>query len=115
MTYTKEQATEGISKLITYYEELKKRKTARKGRLEDIGEANVRADFIDPLFEILGWNVRNPDEYDRGWDAAEEEFSIWYYCNVCGERMTMFPNDNDHKALIEYMREHGWGHKKCHD
>ena len=65
MTYTKEQATEGISKLITDYEQLKKRKTARKERLEDIGEANVRADFIDPLFEILGWNVRNPDEYDR--------------------------------------------------
>lgn len=65
MTYTKEEATEGISKLITDYEQLKKRKTARKERLEDIGEANVRADFIDPLFEILGWNVRNPDEYDR--------------------------------------------------
>ncbi|MDP2844990.1 MAG: hypothetical protein Q8N79_02805, partial [Candidatus Methanoperedens sp.] len=29
-----------------------------------ISEANVRADFIDRLFEILGWDIRNPDEYD---------------------------------------------------
>ncbi len=29
-----------------------------------LNEANVRKDFIDPLFEILGWDIRNSREYD---------------------------------------------------
>jgi type I restriction-modification system DNA methylase subunit len=28
-------------------------------------ESNVRANFIDPLFELLGWPVRNPVHYNR--------------------------------------------------
>lgn len=52
-----------IEKLISSYKALRDSKT-EKG-MKDISEANVRADFIDRLFDILGWAVNNPDEYDR--------------------------------------------------
>jgi adenine-specific DNA-methyltransferase len=32
--------------------------------LAKINEANVRNDFVDPLFEALGWRVRDSNEYD---------------------------------------------------
>ncbi len=52
-----------IEKLINSYIALKKSKTDRE--MKEISEANVRADYIDRLFEILGWAVNNPDEYNR--------------------------------------------------
>ncbi len=52
-----------IEKLIKSYNDIKKSKNEKE--IEAISEANVRADFIDSLFEILGWDIRNPDEYDR--------------------------------------------------
>lgn len=54
----KETLIEEIKKLITKY------KVKDKKTLKDLSEANVRKDFIDPLFEVLGWDVRNADEYD---------------------------------------------------
>ena len=44
---------------------------------------------------------------------AEGDWSIWGYCTICGEALYILPNDNAHNALIDYMKEHGWGHKKC--
>ena len=55
------------------------------------------------------------DAWAKGYDEGEKENQIWYYCNVCNERIYITPNDNGHKAIIEYMREHGWGHSTCHD
>ncbi len=52
-----------IEKLINSYKALWDSKT-EKG-MKEISEANVRADYIDRLFGILGWAVNNPDEYDR--------------------------------------------------
>jgi Type I restriction-modification system methyltransferase subunit len=58
-----------IEKLVDRYKELLR----SKGRswIEDLSEANVRADFIDPLFEILGWNISNPEEYDREYSIKD--------------------------------------------
>jgi hypothetical protein len=28
---------------------------------------------------------------------------------VCGKRIDMSPNGDDHKAMVSYMKEHGWG------
>ncbi|MFQ6072162.1 MAG: hypothetical protein ACE5KT_05600 [Methanosarcinales archaeon] len=53
-----ESKKQQIQNLIAKYKSLKK---------EDIkaySEVNVRKDFIDPLFEILEWNVRDSREYD---------------------------------------------------
>ena len=51
---------------------------------------------------------------DKGYNQAVEDWQIWYYCAACGERIDMDPNDDDHKAMIGYMKEHGWGHPSCH-
>ena len=53
--------------------------------------------------------------YDEGYNQAEKDWQIWYYCAACGERIDMDPNDDDHKAMIGYMKEHGWGHASCVD
>lgn len=52
-----------IEELVGRYNSLKRSKSLNE--LESLSEANVRADFVDPLFEILGWNIKDPDEYDR--------------------------------------------------
>lgn len=54
----KEKIVEDIENLIVKYKS-KDEKTRK-----DLSEANVRKDFIDPLFEVLNWDVRNSDEYD---------------------------------------------------
>ncbi|VVB91363.1 Uncharacterised protein [uncultured archaeon] len=54
-----------IEKLVKRYRDLKKSRNDDIKEMAGISEANVRADFIDRLFEILGWDIRNPDEYDR--------------------------------------------------
>ena len=51
--------------------------------------------------------------YKLGYNKAMKDYQIWYHCSVCGERMNMKPNDEDHKEMIHYMREHGWRHAKC--
>ena len=56
------QAKEKISVLIDKYEKLKK-----AGKLQEYNEANTRKDFIMPLFEALGWDVRSATE------VSEEE------------------------------------------
>ncbi len=60
---SEDEVRAGVNELVQRYRELKAKKK-EKG-LKDISEADVRADFIDPLFEILGWNVKDPDEYNR--------------------------------------------------
>lgn len=54
----KEKIIEQIEALIVKY------KAKDERILKDMSEANVRKDFIDPFFEVLGWDVRNADEYD---------------------------------------------------
>jgi len=52
--------------------------------------------------------------YDEGYDEGTKEHQIWYYCAVCGKRINVAPSSDDHRALIRYMKEHGWGHSACH-
>ncbi len=57
--------SQDVEKLVASYKALKKSKNDEPKEMAAVSEANVRADFIDRLFEILGWDIRNPDEYDR--------------------------------------------------
>ena len=52
--------------------------------------------------------------YERGYTEGAEDAQIWYYCKICGEEIYIEPNSESHKALIEYLEEHGWGHASCH-
>ena len=67
--------------------------------------------------EILGV----PDDHnviaateDRTYQKAMQDWALWNYCAVRGEAMYISPNSDAHKAIIEYMKQHGWGHPQCH-
>ncbi|MEE9151725.1 MAG: hypothetical protein V3U20_07845, partial [Thermoplasmata archaeon] len=59
----KEKVRIKIKELVERYKNLENTKSEKQ--MSEISEANVRADFIDPLFEALGWKIKDPDEYDR--------------------------------------------------
>ena len=87
-------------------------------RLEDLGGVSF-ADFVKDSLGLLQLKMPDVEEiketaWSEGYDEAEKEYQIWYYCAVCGKRIDIAPNGNDHKAMIGYMKEHGWGHPSCH-
>jgi len=89
-----------------------------KQRLEDLGGVSF-ADFVKDSLGLLQLKIPDIEEIkekasDEGYDQAVEAWQIWYYCAACGERIDMDLNDDDHKAMIDYMKEHGWGHPSCH-
>jgi hypothetical protein len=51
--------------------------------------------------------------YDEGYSKAKDEFEIGYRCSVCSQAITILPWSDEHKALINYMIEHGWHHTTC--
>ena len=93
-----------------------------KQRLEELGGVSV-ADFVKDALGHL--QLKMPDlediedmkeeERDSGYAEARELFQIWCYCSVCGKKIDVEPNSNAHKAMIGYMKEHGWAHASCLD
>lgn len=53
--------------------------------------------------------------YELGYYNGTEDSEIWFCCNICGEKIPIIPNSESHKALMQYMDEHGWGHISCHE
>ena len=92
--------------------------TLLKQRLEDLGGVSF-ADFVKDALGLLELKMRNIEEikeraWDEGYNQGADECEIWYYCAVCRKRIDMKPNSDSHKAMIGYMKEHGWGHASCH-
>ena len=85
-----------------------------KQRLEDLGVS--AADFIKESLGLLHTDIGEVKQaaWDEGYSKAAEDYEIWYVCNICGERVSMSPNSESHKAMIGYMKDHGWGHEGCH-
>jgi hypothetical protein len=91
--------------------------TLLKQRLEDLGGVSF-ADFVKDSLGLLQLKVPDIEKvketaWSEGYDQAEKDNQIWYYCAVCRERIDMEPNSDSHKAMIGYMRERGWGHASC--
>ena len=89
-----------------------------KQRLEDLGGVSF-ADFVKDSLGLLQLKIPDTEEIkerarDEGYAQALEDYQIWYYCAVCRERIDMEPNSDSHKAMIGFMKEHGWGHASCH-
>lgn len=89
-----------------------------KQRLEDLGGISF-ADFVKDSLGVLQLKLPDVEEIkDRAWyegyHQAEKNYQIWYYCSVCRERINIEPNSDSYKAMIGYMKEHGWGHASCH-
>lgn len=51
---TKEEAKQQIQKLVEKYQ-----RVAETGKIKFYNEAQTRNEFIEPLFEFLGWDMRN--------------------------------------------------------
>ena len=89
-----------------------------KQRLEDLGGISF-ADFVKDSLGLLQLKIPDVEEikdraYDEGYHRAEKDYQIWYFCAECGELIDMRPNSDSHKAMIGYMKAHGWGHVSCH-
>jgi hypothetical protein len=89
-----------------------------KQRLEDLGGVSF-ANFVKDALGIQQAKMPDIEEIKEqagheGYEQATEKCQIWYYCAVCRKRIDMSPNGNDHKAMIGYMKEHGWRHGNCH-
>ena len=89
-----------------------------KQRLEDLGGVSF-ADFVKDSLGLLQLKMPDIEEikegvWNRGYNQAEKDCQIWYYCAVCGKRIDVGPDSDSHKAMRGYMKEHGWGHKSCH-
>ena len=90
-----------------------------KQRLEDLGGISF-AGFVKDSLGLLQLKMPATEEIRKrargeGYNQAKEEYQIWYYCAVCGKRIDMEPNTESHKAMIRFMKKHGWGHKSCHE
>ncbi|MBA7705945.1 hypothetical protein ES703_114787 [subsurface metagenome] len=89
-----------------------------KQRLKGLGGISF-ADFVKDSLGILQLKMPDTEEmketaWGSGYDQAEKDYQIWYYCSVCQKRIDISPNSDSHKAVIGYMKENGWGHKSCH-
>lgn len=60
MQISKEEAIAEIQRLIDKYTRI-----STKGELKKYNEAMTKNDFIEPLFEALGWDVRNTETDDE--------------------------------------------------
>ena len=50
----KQEAKQQIQKLVEKYERVRE-----AGKVKSYNEAQTRNEFIEPLFEFLGWDMRN--------------------------------------------------------
>jgi len=50
----KQKAKQQIQKLVEKYQ-----RVAEAGKIKSYNEAQTRNEFIEPLFEFLGWDMRN--------------------------------------------------------
>jgi len=87
-------------------------------RLEDLGGVSF-AEFVKDSLGLLELKIADTEEikeraWGEGYEQAEKDCQIWHYCAVCGKRIDISPNSESHKAMIGYMREHGWAHASCH-
>ena len=48
-----------------------------------------------------------------GWSEAHGNYAISYACSVCGGLIYVRPNQEEHRALIGFLREKGWSHGAC--
>jgi len=77
----------------------------------------VQKEFTEALCEM--WDKGEDDGLDKGnkqrYQKAKQEYEITYPCCICGELLYIHPNSDSHKAVMQFLKEKGWGHAKCVD
>jgi len=82
-------------------------------------EAMSFADILKTGLGILQSKAKKDEKayykgYNAGYRRAELEFKVTYACNVCGKPIVVNTRD-EKEAIKEYMEEHRWGHRECHE
>ncbi len=52
--------------------------------------------------------------YKKGYADAALRYKVIFPCNICGQIIEV-TNTQAKQDIKEYMRQQGWGHKKCHE
>ena len=50
----------------------------------------------------------------RGYQKGKQDYGIVFSCKVCSKWEYIPPNSNCHEAVVEFLKEKGWGHEECH-
>ncbi len=110
---TKEQAKEEIKLLVEKYKRLKD-----SGKLKEFNEEKTKKEFIEPLFEALGWDVRN--KYNDDEVNVEEKISngrVDYSFRINGIpkfflEAKAIREDLENPKFVEQAINYSW-HKSC--
>ena len=74
----------------------------------------IKGSLNNSLMDLKNLDNLLKEEYSKGYRKGKAENEIWFYCDVCGQKVTVDQNSKSHKAMIQYMKEHHWGHTACH-
>lgn len=86
-------------------------------------EGKSFADVLKIGLGVLEVQVREQGEarkqgyaegYRKGHAEAERVYKVTYPCSVC-RNMLMVTSTEEKQAIAQYMQQHGWGHKECHE
>ncbi len=110
---TKEQAKEEVKKLVDKYNRI-----LQSGGINRYNEEDTKAEFIEPLFEALGWDVRNTENDDEV--VREEKISkgrVDYSFRINGIpkfflEAKALKEDLDNIKFVEQAINYSW-HKGC--
>ncbi len=108
-----ELARQKIKALVDKYDRLKK-----EGRLSRYNEENTKAEFIEPLFEALGWDVRNtyhPDEVTREEKISKDRVDYSFRINGIPKfflEAKALRENLDNQKFVEQSINYSW-HKGC--
>ena len=90
-----------------------------KQRLDDLGGVSF-ADFLKDALGVIRrdmGDVKRIKEtaYKAGYDQGKQDHQVWYRCAICGQRMDVEPKTPPHRAILDLMKQQGWGHGSCHE
>ena len=110
---TKEEAKEEVKKLVDKYNRI-----VESGSIKRYKEEDTKAEFIEPLFEALGWDVRNTENDDEV--VREEKISkgrVDYSFRINGIpkfflEAKALKEDLDNIQFVEQAVNYSW-HKGC--
>ena len=86
-------------------------------RLDDAGLSF--AQFVKSQLGILELKMPDVEKIDmeaylEGYAEAKNEYRIQIKCHICEKPITVSPNSQMHKAIIDHL-EGLWRHKNCHE
>jgi len=70
---TKDRGADALAERINALAE-----KAKRYRDRGIGEQNTKASLVEPLFEALGWDIRDLDEVQREFKATPRDKPVDY-------------------------------------